>query len=143
MPTTPTTTPTTGKLQVFFDGACPVCSREARRYQTRDRFHHIEWVDIAQPGFDAHHYGLDPARIQQVMHARTPDGAIHTQVAAFVKIWEALPAAPLTTPLRLLLKIPGMMAIAGVFYRLFARNRYRLTGRCSPATCDTPTNSRR
>jgi predicted DCC family thiol-disulfide oxidoreductase YuxK len=69
------------------------------------------------------------------MHARTPDGKVFTEVRAFVKIWEALPPSLLTTPLRWLFKIPGTLALAGIFYRLFARNRYRLTGRCTPESC--------
>jgi predicted DCC family thiol-disulfide oxidoreductase YuxK len=122
-------------LQVFYDGACPLCSREVSHYRGRDRHHHIQWVDIAQPDFQATDYGLDPARVQQVMHARLADGRVVTQVAAFVKIWEALPPGLLTTPLRWLLKIPGLLPLANVAYRLFARNRYRLTGRCTPESC--------
>jgi predicted DCC family thiol-disulfide oxidoreductase YuxK len=122
-------------LQVFYDGACPLCSREVKHYRNRDRNGRIEWVDIARPGFDAAQFGLDPLRVQQVMHARVPGGKVYTEVRAFVKIWEALPPGLLTTPLRWLLKAPGMIALANIFYRLFARNRYRLTGRCTPESC--------
>jgi predicted DCC family thiol-disulfide oxidoreductase YuxK len=122
-------------LQVFYDGACPLCRREMGHFHKRDRAGKVEWVDIAQPHFRAEDYGLDPARVQQVMHARTPDGAIHTEVRAFVKIWEAIPSVG-TTLLRWLLKIPGMLFLAGIAYRLFARNRYRLTGRCTPESCN-------
>jgi predicted DCC family thiol-disulfide oxidoreductase YuxK len=122
-------------LQVFYDGACPLCRREVRHYMKRDRAHRIDWVDIALPTFHAEAFGLDGKRVQQVMHARTSDGRVYTQVGAFVKIWEALPAGLGTTPLRWLLKIPGMLLLANLFYRLFARNRYRLTGRCTPESC--------
>jgi predicted DCC family thiol-disulfide oxidoreductase YuxK len=27
------------------------------------------------------------------------------------------------------------MRIAGILYRLFARNRYRISGRCTPESC--------
>jgi predicted DCC family thiol-disulfide oxidoreductase YuxK len=124
-----------GKVQVFFDGACPICSREVKHYRARDRHGRIEWIDIANPAFHAPAYGLDPARVQQMMHARLSDGRVVTEVRAFVKIWEVLPPGLVTTPLRWLLKIPGMIAVANVFYRLFARNRYRLTGRCTPEGC--------
>ena len=124
------------RLQVFYDGACPLCSREMGHYRRRDVEGRVEWVDIAKVGFDAGAYGLDPARLQQVMHARTRDGKVFTEVGAFVKIWEALPPRMWTSLLRGLLKVPGMMPVAGVLYRLFARNRYRLTGRCEPETCE-------
>jgi predicted DCC family thiol-disulfide oxidoreductase YuxK len=122
-------------MQVFYDGACPLCSREMRHYQRQDIHNRIQWIDIAAPAFDAASYGLDPAPLQQVMHARLADGHVVTQVAAFVKIWEALPFGFGRMLLRCLLKVPGMMAVAGVFYRLFARNRHRLTGRCATESC--------
>jgi predicted DCC family thiol-disulfide oxidoreductase YuxK len=109
-----------------------------RHYMKRDREHRVEWVDIAAPGFQAEAFGLDAKRLQQVMHARTMDGRVYTQVGAFVKIWEALPGGILTTLARWILKIPGTMAVANVLYRLFARNRYRLTGRCTAEGCDLP-----
>lgn len=133
--TTPSQHAPTAQLQVFYDGACPLCRREMGHYQKRDRARRIDWVDIAQPQFRAAAYGLDPARVQQVMHARTPDGAVYTEVRAFVKIWQLLPGVG-TTLLRWLLMIPGMLFLAGIAYRLFARNRYRLTGRCTPESCN-------
>lgn len=138
-PVTPASPPTPPAfLQVFYDGACPLCSREVRHYQAKDRLHHIAWIDIAAPGFDARAYGLDPQRVQQVMYARAADGTVFIEVAAFVKIWEALPPTLFSRLVRGLLKLPGMMAIAGVGYRFFARNRYRLTGRCTPENCTIP-----
>jgi predicted DCC family thiol-disulfide oxidoreductase YuxK len=125
----------TGQLQVFYDGACPLCRREAAHYQKRDRDGRILWIDIARPDFHAAAFGLDPVRVQQVMHARDPDGHIYTELRAFVKIWECLPGF-LPFLLRTLFKIPGTLLVGGVLYRAFARNRYRLTGRCTPESCN-------
>ena len=122
-------------MQVFYDGACPLCSAEMRRYQKDDVRHRMEWVDIAGERFDAGRYGLEVGKLQQMMHVKTADGRVYTQVRAFVKIWEALPPMWWTRLLRMILKVPGMMPVAGVLYRLFARNRYRLTGRCTPESC--------
>ncbi len=122
-------------VQVFFDGNCPLCSREVRHYMKKDVHRHIHFIDIAGPGFDAAAYGLDARRVTEVMHAITADGVVHTQVEAFRVIWRALPASLLTRLPLALLRVPGMMALAGVAYRVFARNRYRLTGRCTPESC--------
>ena len=127
-------TPTSQKLQVFFDGACPLCRREARHLQARDSLHRLDWIDIANPNFDPHAFGLDPQRVHQVMHARTPDGRLYTDVSAFIQIWSAV-RTPVTSFLLFLLKIPGALPIARLLYHLFARNRYRLTGRCTPEIC--------
>src|SRR6185312_12041932 len=110
-------------LEVFYDGACPLCRREVGHYRKRDREAHVRWVDIARPDFSAAAFGLNPVRLGQVMHARTADGRVFTEVSAFVKIWEALPPTFFTNMARFLLQLPGMMMLAGVFYRLFARNR--------------------
>lgn len=124
-------------MQVYFDGACPLCSREARHWKARDKHGRIEWVDIAARDFDARAHGLDPAELQKMMHARLADGRVVTQVRAFVEIWKAIPTW-WNWLLRLLLKVPGMMWVAGIFYRTFARNRYRLTGRCHDGACGLP-----
>ena len=131
----PSSTQPSYPLQVFYDGACPLCSREVAHYRKKDNRHHLHWIDIATPAFDARAYGLDPARITQVMHARTPDGTLYTEVTAFIQIWKALPPTLFSSTMRLLLRIPGLLPLAGIFYRLFARNRYRLTGRCTPNSC--------
>ncbi|HUO08688.1 MAG TPA: DUF393 domain-containing protein [Phycisphaerae bacterium] len=121
----------TGKLRVFYDGACPVCSREVGVYRKRDAAGRIEWVDIAAAGFDARGYGLDERRVREVMHARTADGRVVTEVGAFVEIWRALPGSWWTGFLLGILRVPGVMWAAGVCYRGFARNRHRLTRRCA------------
>ena len=128
----------TTRTQIFFDGHCPLCSKEARGYQRRDRLGRLEFVDIAAPGFDAAAYGLDAERINEVMHARTADGVVHTQVDAFRTIWRALPGSIGTRVALGVLAIPGMLPVANVFYRMFARNRYRLTGRCVDGVCALP-----
>ena len=122
-------------MQVFYDGACPLCGAEVRYYRARDVHQRIEWIDIAAAKFDAAKYGLAIEKLQNVMHAKATDGRVFTQVAAFVKIWEALPATFWTRLARWVLKVPGMMQLAGVFYRTFARNRYWLTGRCEGGMC--------
>jgi predicted DCC family thiol-disulfide oxidoreductase YuxK len=102
----------------------------------RDRDHRVDWIDIALPTFHAEAFGLDATRVHEVMHARTADGQVFTEVQAFIHIWKALPPTLMTTAPVALLKIPGMLPLANVLYRLFARNRYRLTGRCTPDSCD-------
>ena len=120
---------------VFYDGQCPLCSREVAVYRRRDRENHLRFVDIAAPGFDAVRHGLDPLRVQEVMHVQTANGVVHTEVEAFIVIWQALPPSLLTRTAIMVLRAPGMMMLAGVLYRAFARNRYRLTGRCTPTSC--------
>jgi predicted DCC family thiol-disulfide oxidoreductase YuxK len=104
-------------------------------FRRRDVHARMEFVDIAQEDFEAADYGLDAARVQAVMHVRMADGRIVTEVPAIEKIWRALPWRVESAFLRYVLKVPGMHFLAGIFYRWFARNRYRLTGRCTAEGC--------
>ena len=122
-------------LQVFFDGACPICSREIAFTRRRDRLHHIEFIDIAGVEFDAAAHGLALQRLNEKMHAKGADGRVYIGVEAFRQIARALPASLLTLGFRGLLHIPGVMWIARLYYSWFAKNRLRLGGRCTAETC--------
>jgi predicted DCC family thiol-disulfide oxidoreductase YuxK len=41
------------EIEVFYDGACPLCLREINLLRRRDRKHAIRFTDIAAVGFDA------------------------------------------------------------------------------------------
>jgi predicted DCC family thiol-disulfide oxidoreductase YuxK len=49
------------RLRVYYDGLCPLCSREIAYYRIKDRPNLIDWIDITGEGFDAAAEGLDPA----------------------------------------------------------------------------------
>ena len=122
-------------IQAFFDGACPICSREVAYARRRDPNLRVQWVDIAHPGFDAAAYGLDARKVNEALHVRTPDGRVYTGVDAAIQVMRVLHRSFIAKLLLGILKIPGMMFIARIYYRWFARNRYRLTGRCTPESC--------
>ncbi len=122
-------------LRVFFDGQCPLCSREIKHYLTLDEFGRLIPVDIAASNFQAQSYGLDAHLVQKVMHAQDATGTIYSRVDAFLAIWQAV-RPTLATRLGLrLLRIRPVRKLADIAYMAFARNRYRLTGRCTPETC--------
>lgn len=122
--------------EIFYDGECPLCRREARYLRTRDKQNKLHFINIAEPTFSAQHYQLDPIRVHEVMHARTADGQVHTELAAFRVIWSAMPRFSLSGLLLLIFSLPGMNYLGGIGYRWFARNRYSLTGRCKDGVCD-------
>ena len=80
------------KLQVYFDGLCPLCSREIDVYRKKDKAGAIEFVDISHPEFTAEKEGLHPRRVQEVFHVReTASGKLLTGVDGFIAIWKVLP----------------------------------------------------
>ena len=113
-------------VEVFYDGDCPLCMREIRMLQRRDRAGRIEFTDIAAPGFDARALGTDWPTLMARIHGRLPDGTWIEGVEVFRQLYAAVGLAPVVAMTRL----PGISHALDLGYRLFAKNRLRLTGRC-------------
>lgn len=79
------------KLTVYFDGLCPLCSREIDHYRIQSGSENIDFTDITAESFDAGAEGLDPKLIHKYMHIRKSDGEVQTGVDAFIAIWDVLP----------------------------------------------------
>jgi predicted DCC family thiol-disulfide oxidoreductase YuxK len=125
------------EVEVFFDGDCPLCRREIALLRHWDRQARIRFTDIAREDFDAAEIGIPWERLMAEIHGRLPDGSVITGVEVFRRLYGAV-------GFRLLVAIsrwPGIAWLLTVAYRLFARNRLKLTGRCSAATCQIDTVS--
>ncbi|MBL8631799.1 MAG: DUF393 domain-containing protein [Myxococcales bacterium] len=125
----------TSQVTVYFDGACHLCSREIEHYRQKDREGKLRFVDISLSEFSAETEGLDPVRVQQVMHVRLPDGVLVTGVDAFVEIWKVLPGF---AGLAKMAKLPGIHLGLRVGYQGFAAIRPLLPRRkreCADGGC--------
>jgi predicted DCC family thiol-disulfide oxidoreductase YuxK len=80
------------ELTVYYDGACPVCSREIGFYRGRHGADAVAWVDASACPESALGPGLDRRRALARLHVRRADGALVEGAAAFVEIWRRLPA---------------------------------------------------
>jgi predicted DCC family thiol-disulfide oxidoreductase YuxK len=121
------------EIEVWFDGACPLCSREVAFLRRLDRQGRIRFTDLAAPGFDAASTGVSLADLNDRIHARLADGTIVEGVEVFRRLYTAVGYGWLVAPTRL----PGIRQALDVAYRAFAKNRLRLTGRCTPERCST------
>lgn len=115
------------KITIFYDGACPLCSREINHYRGLPASERIAYVDIAADGFDAARYNLDRAAVNRSLHIITDTGEIFDGVDAFAHIWRELGGyyrylVPLT-------KLPVSRQLMLLGYRIFATLRPRLPGR--------------
>lgn len=118
-------------IEVFFDGHCPLCRREMAMIKNRDRKDRIRCVDIAASDFDASTVGISWETLMERIHGRLPDGRLISGVEVFRVIYDALGFSRLVR----LSRLPGITQLLDVGYRLFAKNRLRLTGRCDIAHC--------
>jgi len=121
-------------VEVFYDGECPLCVREIRMLQRRDRKQRIRFTDISAAGFDPASIGLDRAALMAKIHARLPNGEIIEGVEVFRRLYEAVGFGFAVSVSR----APGVSQMLDVAYRVFARNRLRLTGRCENEACAVP-----
>ena len=77
-------------LHVYYDGGCPVCSREIALYRSRPGTERFEWVDVSAASAQLGS-GLTPRAALARMHVRTRDGALRQGAAAFAAMWRLMP----------------------------------------------------
>ncbi len=119
-------------VEVFFDGDCPLCVREIALLQRLDATRRrIRFTDIAAVGFQAEPLGVSYVDLMQRIHGRLPDGRLIEGVEVFRRLYSAVGFRRLVAFTRL----PVVRPLLDLLYRLFASNRLRLTGRCTPDLC--------
>jgi len=117
---------------VFFDGSCPLCSREIRHYRRLPGAEAIRWVDVSRDTTSLAAAGLDRDTAMRRLHAREGDGQWRVGVDAFLAIWRRLPRY------RWLARFVGLRPVRWVAswgYDRFADWRFRR--RCNES-CRTP-----
>jgi predicted DCC family thiol-disulfide oxidoreductase YuxK len=116
------------EIEVFYDGACPLCRREIEMLRRWDKKRErLRFTDIADPGFDPLAIGVTHDDLMAEIHGRLPDGTWVKGVEVFRRLYGAVGfrwLMPLT-------RLPGVRHLLDLGYRLFAKNRLKLTGRCS------------
>ncbi|MES1207965.1 MAG: DUF393 domain-containing protein, partial [Pseudomonadota bacterium] len=123
--------PTNFAVEVFHDGACPLCAKEMRWLRRLDRNGRIRFTDIADPAFDPATLGMTFEALMARIHGRLPDGRIIEGVEVFRQLYAAAGFPRLAAFTR----VPGIAQLLGAGYWLFAKNRLRLTGRCLDGQC--------
>jgi predicted DCC family thiol-disulfide oxidoreductase YuxK len=118
----------TQSLELFFDGACPLCLREVNLLKRLDRHRRIQFTDIASPEFRAP-VGLDYTTLMARIHARRGQ-RWYEGVEVFRQLYTEVGFGALVA----LSRLPGIKGALNFAYRRFAQNRLKLTGRCDD-TC--------
>ncbi len=126
-------TPLVGQhaLDVFYDGACPLCRREIAHYQRRAAHRPVRFVDASADALPAH--APDRATLLARLHVRHADGRWQVGAAAFVALWACLPGWRWAARAS---RCPGVLPALEWAYRAFLRLRplWRSAAAC-PAAC--------
>ena len=120
------------QVEVFFDGDCPLCLREIKLLRWMDRRERIRFTDIADASFRAGDYGKSMSEFMDEIQGRLPDGSWIVGVEVFRRLYSAVGFKPFVAITRL----PGISHSLDLGYRLFAKNRLKLTGRCDSEVCE-------
>ena len=110
-------------LTLYYDGKCPFCATEMRRLAGWDRHCVLAFTDIAQPGFDPARLNASLAQLNLEMHGQRADGQVLVGIDSMLAAYTLVGKGPLVWPLRVPLLRDGLAWL----YRLFARNRYRMS----------------
>jgi len=123
------------RFKLLYDGDCPLCRREARFLEKRNRNGWLAFEDIAAPGFNPALYGATQEELMSVIHGVFPDGRLVQRVAVFREAYRAIGLGWVLAPTAW----PGLRWLADRGYEWFARNRMGIgkwLGRgCDSAAC--------
>lgn len=121
------------KIKVFYDGDCPLCRREIDFLRKRDARGLLKFENIADPHFvvpaDEHSPSFN--QLMAELHGRYPDGTWIKGVDVFREMYQAIGWTWLVT----LSKWPVVRNLLNVGYKVFARYRLKLFGRCDADGC--------
>lgn len=119
-------------VEVFYGGDCPLCNREIQLLKWMDRRQRIRFTDIASPEFLPQDYGKTMDDFMREIQGRLADGRWIHGVEVFRQLYAAVGLGPAVWVTRL----PLLSQALDAGYRLFAKHRLRLTGRCTPQSCE-------
>jgi len=108
------------KPTVFYDGACPLCSREIAHYRQCSGSDVVNWLDISQSREQLAAYDIDYDSAMKRFHVLSPDGTYHTGAYGFVYLWSKL------KPYKIFSKLINLFSLASLldwFYVRFAKWR--------------------
>lgn len=105
---------------IYYDGGCPVCSKEIRAYRKADGAEKLAWVDASDADKRALGSDLERSVAMAKMHVRDESGKLISGAAAFAAIWLRLPR---TRWLGRILGTPLVLFFLEPVYRLFLKIR--------------------
>lgn len=111
-------------LTVFYDGACPLCTREIGFYRRQHGARNIRWVDVSGDCVTDLPGGLDRSTALRRFHVVQAGGTLLSGARAFAEVWANLPAF---SPLGRLAKVKPVTIVLEHAYRglLFVRPFYQ------------------
>jgi predicted DCC family thiol-disulfide oxidoreductase YuxK len=117
---------------VLYDGQCRFCRGQIALLRRLDRAGRLEFTSLHDPHVAAAFPEFSREELLDEMVLIDTRGRTWRGAAAVRYLSRRL---PMLWPIALPLHLPGSMPLWRALYRLVARNRYRIAGRCDEGTC--------
>ena len=101
---------------VYFDGGCPVCTREIAAYRRQPGAESCTWLDVSRCSDSELGVGLTREAALARLHVRQPDGRLEHGAQGFAALWSALPR---TAWLGRVARLPVVAPLLEAAYRAF------------------------
>lgn len=111
---------------VYFDGSCPLCSREIALYKRARGANTVVWHDVSKVKDGLVSPDLTASEAMARFHVRRKDGHLVSGAAAFGHLWTALPGFRLAGRAAL---FPPVTFVLERLYRLFLPIRRAMLSR--------------
>jgi predicted DCC family thiol-disulfide oxidoreductase YuxK len=118
------------QLTVFFDGGCPLCSREIRHYRRLTPLAPIVWVDVTREPQRIEAFDIRPVEAMAEFHVMDDRRHFAKGADGFLLLWSALPYYRRLSQLCRLIRFERPLRW---FYWHFARWHFRR--RCAGGAC--------
>jgi predicted DCC family thiol-disulfide oxidoreductase YuxK len=76
-------------VTVYYDGSCPLCTKEIGLYQRAAGGETVNWCDVSQK--NANLDGLSQNQAMARFHVKGTDGVMQDGAKAFILLWLSLP----------------------------------------------------
>lgn len=118
---------------VFYDGACPLCSREVKQYKNLIRKEgsddDIDWIDISKSQQELKAEGIKYQDAMKLIHVKDKFGVHQVGIDAIFTIWDRLPYYRRISGF--LQKFPTIKPFLSKSYAFFADHRMKLKSKSS------------
>jgi predicted DCC family thiol-disulfide oxidoreductase YuxK len=117
-----------GKIIVYYDGACPSCVRDRRRYEklAGESGEPVCWFDITGREEELRQLGIDPRKALTELHVRDEQGRVRSELDAYILL---MGRGPLLKPLAWLLGLPVIRPWLARLYHWRVIRRLQRSGR--------------
>ena len=108
-------------LTVFYDGYCPLCSREIESYKRLKLDTNIVWRDLAADADALQNENFNMTQALKLLHIKDAQGTLHIGLAAHLVLWRQLPGFQWRT--QVLGASAGLFTLCNKIYIFFTRHR--------------------